>query len=336
MDTLESMRAFVRVVELGSFAGAARSLHMSPAMVTKHVVNLEERTGARLLHRTTRQVRLTDTGQVYFERCVTLLGEVEAAEAEAGADVSEPRGVLKITVPVEFGNPYLSPIISEFIELYPKIDLDLHFTNRVVNIMEDGFDIAIRIAESFDTTLLGRRLAASNFHIVASPGYIEKRGRPETPEDLADHTCLSFSTPRPWDEWRFTRSGETKLIKVKNKLLSTSSEALRMAARSGAGISWLPTFVVGEDFAERRSHFPLSDLQHRHAPDLRAAPPSTICTHESLLFSEFSSDPLEPAQRRRSLGAVGIAERTSRSDRSRSDEKRLPAINPYRCPGYVP
>ena len=136
MDTLESMRAFVRVVELGSFAGAARSLHMSPAMVTKHVVNLEERTGARLLHRTTRQVRLTDTGQVYFERCVTLLGEVEAAEAEAGADVSEPRGVLKITVPVEFGNPYLSPIISEFIELYPKIDLDLHFTNRVVNIME--------------------------------------------------------------------------------------------------------------------------------------------------------------------------------------------------------
>ena len=247
MDTLESMRAFVRVVELGSFAGAARSLHMSPAMVTKHMVNLEERTGARLLHRTTRQVRLTDTGQVYFERCVTLLGEVEAAEAEAGADVSEPRGVLKITVPVEFGNPYLSPIISEFIELYPKIDLDLHFTNRVVNIMEDGFDIAIRIAESFDTTLLGRRLAASNFHIVASPGYIEKRGRPETPEDLADHTCLSFSTPRPWDEWRFTRSGETKLIKVKNKLLSTSSEALRMAARSGAGISWLPTFVVGED-----------------------------------------------------------------------------------------
>jgi len=250
MDTLESMRAFVRVVELGSFAGAARSLDMSPAMVTKHVAHLEGRTGALLLHRTTRQVRPTEVGQAYFERCLTLLSDLEAAESEASAEVGAPRGILKVTAPVEFGNVHIAPLIGEFLSTYPEIDLNLDFANRVVNVVEEGYDVAIRVAKSIDSTLIGRRIAVSHFHIIASPDYIRHQGRPETPDDLARHPCLSFGVPTPWDEWTFTKGNVTRRIKVRNKLVSSSSETLRLAALTGAGISYLPTFVCGQDLRD--------------------------------------------------------------------------------------
>lgn len=247
MDTIESMRAFARVVELGSFAAAARALDLSPAMVTKHVDHLERRTGARLLTRTTRHVRATEAGQAYYERCVALLAGIEEAETLAGADTAEPRGRLRLTAPVEFGNAHLAPLVGTFLERHAGIDLDLDFSNRVVDIVQEGFDLAIRVATSLDTALVGRRLATSRFHVVASPGYLARHGRPAAPTALAAHACLAFTVPTPRDEWRLTKDGETVAVSIAPRLRSTSSEALRLAACGGAGISWLPSFVCGGD-----------------------------------------------------------------------------------------
>jgi len=249
MNTLDSMRAFVRVVEFGSFAAAARNLDLSPAMVTKHVAHLERRIGALLLHRTTRQVRPTEVGQSYFERCLALLSDFEAAESEASAGVTRPRGPLRVTAPNEF-SPYLGRMTAEFLKLYPEVDLSLDFSNRFVNVVEEGYDVAIRISASLDSSLVGRRIALSRAHIVASPSYIEQHGPLEDPQMLAGHPCLSYGMPSPSDEWTFQKGGETKKVRIRNKLVSTRAEPLVLATRAGAGISWLPTFVCGQDLRE--------------------------------------------------------------------------------------
>jgi DNA-binding transcriptional LysR family regulator len=249
MNTLDSMRAFVRVVEFGSFAAAARNLDLSPAMVTKHVAHLEKRIGALLLHRTTRQVRPTEVGQAYFERCLTLLGDFEAAESEASAGVTTPRGPLRVTAPNEF-SAYLGHMTADFLSLYPEVDLTFDFSNRFVNIVEEGYDVAIRISASLDSSLVGRRIATSRAHIVASPDYIERHGQPRAPEMLAEHPCLSYGMPSAADEWTFQKDKETQKVRIKNKLVSTRAEPLILAARAGAGISWLPTFVCGQDLRE--------------------------------------------------------------------------------------
>ena len=245
MDTLESMQVFVRVVELGSFAAAARGLDLSPAMVSKHIGHLEKRTGARLLNRTTRQVRPTEAGATYFEQCTAILRSIDAAETEAGADTNMPRGMLRITAPTEFGNLHLPLVIAAFLERHPAIDITLDLTNRSVDIVQEGYDLAIRIARDLDTSLVGRCIALSRFHIVASPGYLEREGHPTEPAELARRHCLTFAVPQPWTTWSFRHGGEAQQVKITPRMLSTSAEALLQAARAGVGIGLLPTFVCG-------------------------------------------------------------------------------------------
>ncbi len=262
LDTLESMRVFVRVVETGGFAAAGRGLHLSPAMVTKHVAHLEARTGARLLNRTTRHVRTTAAGQAYFERCVAILRGVEEAETEAGADAAVPRGTLRITAPVEFGNDHLSEVAAEFLGRHPEVDLVLDFSNRPIDLVQEGYDLAIRVAREMDTSLVGRRLASSRFHVVASPSYLARHGRPETPPDLAAHRCLVFAIPAPLTSWSFLREGRPTTVRVTPRVTATSSAALLQAACAGVGISLLPSFVCGRALArgELVSLFPGFDL----------------------------------------------------------------------------
>lgn len=249
MDTLESMRVFVRVVENGSFAAAARGLDLSPAMVSKHIAHLEQRTGARLLNRTTRQVRATEAGATYFDRCCAILRSVEAAEVEAGADTSAPRGTLRITAPTEFGNLHLPTVIARFLERYPGIDFALDLTNRSVDIVQEGYDLAIRVARTLEASLIGRRIALSRFHIVASPAYLKREGHPIVPAELSRRPCLVFCVPQPWTTWSFRHGGEAQEVKVAPRMLSTSAEALLQAACAGAGVGLLPTFVCGEALA---------------------------------------------------------------------------------------
>lgn len=247
MDTLTSMRAFTRVVELGGFAAAARSLALSPAMVTKHIANLEARMGVRLLHRTTRRVGPTEAGRAYFERCVELLQGVEEAEAAAGEATQTPHGTLRLTAPVEFGNLHLAPLVGELIRAHPEIAVSLHLSNRVVDIVDEGFDAAVRVAPTMDSSLVARRIATSRLLVLAAPSYLSRHGRPKRPSDLGSHACLAFAVPAPMDKWRFARKGAVQAVKIAPRMLATSSEALRAAACDGTGITLLPTFLAAED-----------------------------------------------------------------------------------------
>lgn len=252
MDTVASMRAFARVVELGGISPAARTLGLSPTMVAKHLAHLEDRTGARLLDRTTRSVRPTPAGQAYLERVTAILEAIEEAEDIAASDTSALRGTLRLTAPVEFGQEYLAPLVVEFMGQHPEVAVVADFSNRTVDLVQEGFDLAIRIASSLDTALVGRRLASSRFFVVASRECLDRVGRPEAPEDLARRPALSFASPAPRLDWPWRRGDARGAVRVTPQLLSTSSETLRQAAIAGAGFSWLPSFVCGRDIQEGR------------------------------------------------------------------------------------
>ncbi len=252
MDTLGSMRVFVRVVELGGFNAAGRACGMSAAMVAKHVAHLEERTGARLLDRTTRSVRPTPEGQLYLEKALAIIEAVEEAEGTVAAENREPRGSLRVTAPIELGQDHLAPLLVEFMSQHVGISVVADFTNRAVDLVQEGFDVAIRVAPSLDTALIGRKLATTRFRVVASPDFIAQHGVPDTPEALSGLPALTFSQPTPRLEWPWHRQDAEGKVRIAPRLVSTSAEALRLAALSGLGVSWLPTFVCGRDIRQGR------------------------------------------------------------------------------------
>ncbi len=252
MDTLESMRIFVRIAESGSFAAAARKLHISAAAATKHVGHLEQRVGARLLNRSTRSLSLTEAGRAYYERCVELLQGIAEAEGLATAATATPAGILRMTAPVEFGNLHLAPLVPVYLARHPAAGVTLDLANRVVDLVEEEMDLAVRIAQTMDSRLVARRLASSALRVVAAPAYLDRRGRPAKPADLAEHDCLVFAYPTPWDRWPFARRREKLEVPVRPRLMSTSSETLRQSALTGAGMSLLPSFLVGTDIRAGR------------------------------------------------------------------------------------
>lgn len=252
MDTLGSMRVFVRVVELGGFNAAGRACGMSAAMVAKHVAHLEERTGARLLDRTTRSVRPTPEGQLYLEKALAIIEAVDEAEGTVAAENREPRGSLRITAPIELGQDHLAPLLVEFMSQHVGISVVADFTNRTVDLVQEGFDLAIRVAPSLDTALIGRKLATTRFRVVTSPDFISRQGVPETPATLSNLPALTFSQPTPRLEWPWRRADSEGKVRIAPRLVSSSAEALRLAALSGLGISWLPTFVCGRDLRQGR------------------------------------------------------------------------------------
>jgi DNA-binding transcriptional LysR family regulator len=254
------MRALVRVGELGGISPAARALGLSPSMVAKHIAHLEDRTAARLLDRTTRSVRPTPAGQAYLERVTAILDAVEEAEGLAASDTRALRGTLRLTAPVEFGQEHLAPLIVEFMAQHPEVVVVADFSNPTVDLVQEGFDLAIRIASTLDTALIGRRLARSRFFVVASPECLNRMGTPESPEDLAHRPALTFASPAPRLDWPWTREGTSGAVRVAPQLLSTSSETLRRAAVAGAGFSWLPSFVCGRDIRDGRLVPVLEDL----------------------------------------------------------------------------
>src|SRR5690606_5468011 len=246
MDTLASMRAFVRVVDLSGFAAAARSLGISPAMVTKHVAHLEARLRLSRLARTTRRVAPTEAGLRYHAQCVEVLRAVDEAESAAGREAEAPGGTLRVTAPSELGDRHVAPLVAPLLAAWPGLSIDLQFTNRIVDLVEEGIDVAIRVAPRLDTALSGRRLATSRLLPVASPDYLRRHGRPRRPQDLRRHVALRFALGG-FRTWPFVRGGATLRVEPDVRLLSISSEALRRAALDGAGVALLPTFLAGDD-----------------------------------------------------------------------------------------
>jgi DNA-binding transcriptional LysR family regulator len=252
MDRLTSLVVFGRVVECGGFSAAARRLNMSVTMVGNHVQSLEDKLGVRLLNRTTRKVSLTETGKYYYERSVQILGDLEEADRTAGALNTTPRGTLKVYTSTAIVR-FLSPVVDEFLETYPTISLDINIGERMVDMIEDGYDLAIRTTPPPDSSLVVRKLTPWRHVVCCSPGYIEKHPMPEEPADLAAHNCLRYAYYPYGDEWRFADGkGVEQSVKIAGNVVSNSAETLRYLTVTGKGIFLAPSFVVFEDIAEGR------------------------------------------------------------------------------------
>lgn len=248
MTSLTEISIFVKVVELSSFTSAADALEMSQPVVSKAVTRLEEKLGARLLNRTTRRLSLTEAGSELYRRSVRALAEIEDAELEVARFQTEPRGTLRVSAPMSFSILHLASVLPTFLSTYPGVSMELLLDDRQVDLVEDRYDVAIRIGRLQDSNLIARKIAPCRQVLCASPGYLAKRGIPERPEDLLEHNCIVYSllsTPR---EWRLTDgSGETHVVPVKGALHSNNGLVNRGAAIAGAGIVLLPMFYIGEE-----------------------------------------------------------------------------------------
>ena len=249
MDRLTSMAVFVRTVERGGFAAAASELGLSPTMTGLHVRALEERLGARLLNRTTRRQSLTEVGRRYYERCKQILADIEAAEGDAMDLLSAPRGRLRITAPISFGTHALTPAIIDYLALYPEVEVDLSLNDRVIDLVDEGYEIALRVGALEDSSLIARKLAPYRLLLCASPDYLRRRGIPRQVEDLANHNCLSFVYARSGYEWRFTGPKGESEVTIRGRFQTNNGDALRLAARRGLGIILQPAALLAEDIA---------------------------------------------------------------------------------------
>ena len=234
VDRLESMRVFVAVAEAQGFAPAARRLAMSPPAVTRAVAALEERIGTRLLHRTTRIVRLTEAGGRFLADCKRILGEIEEAEASAVGAHAEPRGQLAVTAPVMFGRMYVAPIVLDFLARHPRVTARMLFLDRIVDLIDEGLDVAVRIAHLPDSSLRAVRVGSVRWVVCASPEYLAARGTPRTPADLAQRDAIAFSLSTSPEEWSFA-SGET--LSPPTQLIVNSNDVAIAAAVAGRGVA---------------------------------------------------------------------------------------------------
>jgi DNA-binding transcriptional LysR family regulator len=239
------MRAFARVAEERSFTAAAERLGITRGMATRYVAQLEEHLGARLLNRTTRRVSLTEAGAAYLERCSQLLADLEEAEAVATAHVAEARGTLRVTCALAFGVRYVAPLIGDYMQAHPRVVVDLSFNDRTVDLVEEGYDVAVRIGALPNSSLSARRLASTRMVVCAAPAYWRRRGRPATPEDLAEHDALHYVYSATSDEWRFAdATGAPRNVRIRHRLRANNGDALLRAAISGLGVVQLPSFMV--------------------------------------------------------------------------------------------
>lgn len=245
------MKVFVAVVDSGAFAKAAVQLNLSTTAVSRHVAQLEEHLGAPLLQRTTRRLSLTETGAAYYERCRQILADVEEAEAQAASAEAQPRGLLRISLPYSFGLRYVSPLLPKFRAQYPELALDVSFADRMVDLVEEGVDMALRITRAPNTTLVARQLAPVRIACCASPAYLARHETPQVPGDLRDHACLIYSYVG--DQWEFTApDGTRRSVQVRGPLRANSGDVLNEAALAGAGIVLQPTFLVAEELRDGR------------------------------------------------------------------------------------
>ena len=242
-DTLQEMAVFVKVVAAGSLSAAARELGSSPAVISRRLAALESRLGVRLVNRTTRTLNLTVEGSRYYEACTRVLADIQEADAEVAAGRVEPRGALKVALPASFGHQHVAPLIPKFAERYPKVELALSLSDRNVNVMDEGFDVAVCIADLRDSSLAARRLAPNRRVVCASPAYLAAHGTPRTPEDLAKHNCLVVSDFTANWEYK-TRDGRSTSVRVQGRYACDNWEVLRQWALAGLGIALKSTWDV--------------------------------------------------------------------------------------------
>ena len=248
MDRLEAIQVFAQVVESGSFAKAADRLGLSTSAASRHVADLEAHLQTRLLNRTTRRVSLTESGQAFYERAVQLLADLEEAEQEAGRAAVVPRGTIRLTTSLNFGVRHLAPAIAEFLARHAEVRFDVSLSDRVVDLVEEGFDLAVRVGNVGSGNLVARKLGETRLVPCASPQYLSAHPAPKTPEELSQHNCFTYEYVTPRNVWRFQdASGRERAVRVAGTLHSNNGDLLAEAAARGAGIVFEPAFIVGPD-----------------------------------------------------------------------------------------
>lgn len=304
LDRLTGLQVFTKVATLGSLTGAAHALGMSQTMATKHMAALESRLGVKLLHRTTRRLTLTEAGRRYLEAAERVLADVEEADAAVSADTVEVRGTLRLNAPVSFGIREIAPLLAELAARHPALTIDLGLNDRYVDLIEEGWDLVIRIGELKSSSLIAKKLAPCSVVLCAAPSYLARRGTPKTVDDLTRHDCLGYTLSRTVgaDRWSFGPGGKVA-IAIKGTLKANNGDALVAAARAGLGIIYTPTFLIAEDLHEGRL-VPI-DLDHAvvalegifavYPADRR--PPAKVRATIDFLAEKFG--PVPPWERRR-------------------------------------
>lgn len=251
MDSLDGLKTVIAVVETGSFTSASERLMISKALVSKYVGEVEEKLGVRLFNRTTRRLALTDAGKTYYERALPLVEEYEELLDSVTGEQSTPKGNLKISVPVTFGEMQLSPIISKFLKAYPDIQINIQLTDRRIDMLEEGVDVVIRIGGVDDSNMVARQINTYPLVLCASPDYLEEHGHPKKPSDITNHACIIDSNFRIGKQWPLVSpDGTVEIIEVTSKIAANSPRAVMEIAKSGGGIALIPGFIVKDTIAE--------------------------------------------------------------------------------------
>jgi len=253
MDRLRAFEVFVAVVQKHGFARAAEALDTSPANVTRYVAELESHLGARLVNRHSRKLSLTESGQALYERARNVLEDVAEAEALASATTLKPSGRLRINAPVSFGIRHLAPLWPQFAKKHPDVELEIALIDRVVDIVEEGYDLAIRISRLGSNAQPARKLASSRNVVCASPSYLRKHGRPKLPGDLATHACIGYTHAATGNEWHLVDAdGVDHVVRANYTMQTNNGDTARSAALAGLGVIWQPTFLIGDDLRAGR------------------------------------------------------------------------------------
>jgi DNA-binding transcriptional LysR family regulator len=265
MDRLRALEVFVEVVRKEGFARAAEALDTSPANVTRYISDLEAHLHTRLLNRSSRRMSLTSSGEALFERAKSILDEVAEAEAIVSSATMQPRGLLRINAPLSFGVQHLAPLWPQFMEQYPDVQLEIALIDRVVDIVEEGYDMAVRISRAGSTSHVARKLASSHNILCAAPAYLAQHGAPATPADLLQHHCIGYSY-NATDEWvMLDPEGKQHTVKLPFAMRTNNGDTARAVALGGQGIIWQPTFLIGADLRAGRLVQVLPDY---HLPDI--------------------------------------------------------------------
>jgi len=288
MDRFQALRVFSQVVESGSFSSAAARLGLSATATSRHVAELEAHLQTRLLNRTTRRVSLTESGRAFYERCVQLLADLEEAEQEAARAAVVPRGTIKLTASVNFGVRHVAPAIAAFLAQHAEVRFDVSLADRVVDLVEEGFDLGIRIGAPGSENLVARKLGQTRLVPCASPEYLAAHGAPQQPEDLAQHNCLTYAYVTPSNLWRFRdRTGRERAVRVSGTLHANNGDLLAEAAACGAGIGFEPAFIVGPDVRAGRLVPLLQDFVPPAVPIYAVYPSRKHLSAKVRLFVDF-------------------------------------------------
>ncbi|QIG95606.1 MULTISPECIES: LysR family transcriptional regulator [unclassified Bradyrhizobium] len=266
MDRIDAMQAFVAVADLEGFAPAARKLGLSPSAITRLIAALEERLGARLLQRTTRQVTLTDAGSRYLERARRILADVEEAEDAVESERTRPEGRLVISAPFGFGRLHVSPVVSVYLKRYPDVGVDLRLSDRRINLVEDGVDLAVRLGHLPDSTLVARHVGQMRRIVVASAGYLKLRGEPKRPADLITHDTIQFGAMTATPDWRFMEEGQEIRITPTPRFTSNSSDAAIQYAEQDGGLTRVMAYQAAESLKARRLRIVLAEFEQPAVP----------------------------------------------------------------------